>query len=120
GDSIIPATEPNWSDVSDRCVALLSRTKDLRIVMQLILAQLRVRGMPGLRDGLTLLRQMIERHWSGLHPQLDPDDASDPAQRMTIVSALSPPPGSYNDAMEFRRRVREAVLVQSRQFGRFS
>ena len=50
-----PAEEPNWSDVADRCKELLERTKDLRVVLWLSVAMLRVEGVPGLRDGLAFL-----------------------------------------------------------------
>ncbi len=120
GDSVVAAQEPNWRDVRERCTDLLARSKDLRLVLHLTLALLRLEGLAGFRDGLALLHGLLERFWGDLHPRLDPEDDNDPTERMNIVSSLSPPAGVYQDPMQFLRRVREAPLCASRSLGRFS
>jgi type VI secretion system protein ImpA len=59
-------------------------------------AALRVEGLAGFRDGLRLIRGLLEKFWGDLHPLLDPDDNNDPQQRLNILSGLTAPrnPGS--------------------------
>ena len=101
GATIIPAEDPDWKQLRARCADLLGRTKDLRVVMHLALASVKLDGIPGLRDGLALLRGVLERYWEQVHPQLDPGDGNDPLVRMNIISGLTEP-------LLFRRSIREA------------
>ena len=119
GDTVIPAEEPNWREVKDKADELWGRSRDLRVLLYRALADLKLRGLPGLRDGLVLLQGLVDRQWDNLHPRLDPDDNNDPTQRLNIVAALAAPPESFGDPMMFQRRVREAPLTDSRQLGRF-
>lgn len=54
--------------------ALCEKTKDLRIACHLTEAAMQHWGIAGLRDGLILLRRMVEQFWDTLAPELDPDD----------------------------------------------
>jgi type VI secretion system protein ImpA len=119
GDSVIEAQGANWREVAAHGLALLERTKDLRVILHLTLAALKLEGLPGLRDGLAVLRAALERHWDAVHPQLDPEDP-DPIERVNVIASLAVPEGSYQDPMEFIRSVREAPLTDSRQLGRLS
>jgi type VI secretion system protein ImpA len=112
GDTVVPAEEPDWSDVQGKALALLRRTKDLRVAVPLVWALARTEGWAGFRDGLALLRGLLERHWDGVHPALDPDDDNDPTLRVNTIAALGDP-----DKM--LAGLRTAPLVQSGAFGRF-
>ncbi|MCC6229629.1 MAG: type VI secretion system protein TssA [Phycisphaerales bacterium] len=118
GDTIVPGEEPNWREVCDGCLELFARSKDLRVAMLLCLANLRLEGYPGLRDGLRIVKGIVDTYWDGLFPILDPDDGNDPTERMNIVGSLAVPPGSFGDPMRFQDRIREASIVQHRQLGR--
>jgi type VI secretion system protein ImpA len=120
GSTVVQAEEPDWRDVRDKAVALFGRTKDLRVGMHVALASLQLDGVLGLRDGLALLRGLVERYWEQVYPQLDPEDDYDPLERMNILSALSPPAEVYADPMQFRQRARAAALCRSKQLGSFS
>ena len=113
------AEEPNWSEVADKSYDLLRRSKDLRVVMYFTVALLKLEGFAGLRDGLYLLRGLLERFWDNMYPQLDPEDNNDPLERINILSALSPGTVSEQDPMKFRQRAMEVPLCDSRQMGRF-
>ncbi|MBN1764900.1 MAG: type VI secretion system protein TssA [Sedimentisphaerales bacterium] len=117
GDTVVE--EPNWRDMRQRCLDLLSRTKDLRVLQYLNLALIKTEGMAGLRDGLALMHGILEKYWDHVHPQLDPEDNNDPLERMNIMANLSPPPGSYQDPMRFKQRLSEAPLCNSPRMGRF-
>lgn len=120
GDETIPAQQPDWSDVASRAVELLGRSRDLRVTMYLVLAALELEGLSGLRDGLALVRRLLETHWEHLFPQLDPEDDNDPTERINVIEAIAQPEGSFGDPMRFIHRLREAPLTDSRQLGRFS
>ena len=100
----------DWRGVRDRCVKLLARTKDVRVVACLALAQLQLEGITGLGEGLRLLREMLERYWDGVFPELDREDNNDPTRRMNAVASISPPPGARGDVMRFSQRLRETPL----------
>jgi len=114
------AVEPNWREVREKSLELWQRSKDLRIGVSLTIALLKTEGIPGLRDGLSLLRGLLERYWEGLYPQLDPDDNDDPLERINIMQSLSPATVSEQDPMKFRQRLAEVPLCNSNQMGKFS
>ena len=57
-----------------KSLALLPKSKDLRIAVYLTRAAVRTDGLAGLADGLEVLAGFVEKYWDGVHPQLDPDD----------------------------------------------
>ena len=118
-DAPPPVAEPNWREVRDKSLELLRRSKDLRVALYLALALLKTEGLAGLRDGLAVLRGLLERHWDGLYPRLDPDD-NDPFERMTALTSLSPQSVSKQDRMKFRKRILETPLCNSPRLGKFS
>ena len=113
------AEEPNWSDINSRATRLFARSKNLRVAMALMLSSLQREGLPGLRDGLRLLRELIERHWQDLYPRLDPEDENDPTERMNIISSLVTPLGTFGDPMRFLDRLHHTSLTKSTQLGKF-
>ncbi|WP_034430591.1 type VI secretion system protein TssA [Candidatus Contendibacter odensensis] len=113
GNTIIPAEPPNWGGIKKMALGLLSRTKDLRVAVYLTRALLYTDGLEGFRDGLVLLRGLIEQFWDEVHPKLDPDDGYDSTLRVNIVEVLI-------DPEETLRSLKEWPLVVSRVAGRFS
>jgi len=81
---------------------------------------LRIEGMPGFHRGLLLIRGFLERYWDSLYPRLDPEDNNDPTERVNILASLITPLGSFDDPMQFLRRIRQAKLSESPRIGRFS
>jgi type VI secretion system protein ImpA len=117
---LIPPEEPVWQLVADLGVGLLARTKNLRVILIVATALLETEGLPGLRDGVQLLRGVIENQWETFFPRLDPDDNNDPLERMNIIASLAAPMGAFGDPFRFIERVQRAPLASSRQLGRFS
>ena len=113
GDSVIPAQEPDWRAVRDAAAALFKRSKDLRVSDYLTRALLRLDGFSGLSQGLAVTHGLLTQYWDDLHPQLDEFDNFDPTIRVNILLSLSDPSTVLHG-------VREAPLVVSRPFGRFS
>jgi type VI secretion system protein ImpA len=114
------AEPPNWKKVQDRCLQLFGRSKDLRIVMTLAASSLELDGLPGFREVLFLVKGLIERYWSAVHPQLDPADNYDPLQRMNLVASLATPIGTFQDPLRILERLRAIPLSNSVQMGHFS
>lgn len=113
GDKEIPAEEPDWAKVGELAQALLTKSKDLRVVMHLMRSLIQTEGYAGFAAGLTLLRGLIVDHWEFVYPRLDPEDKFDPTERLNILEEL-------NDTQKLLIYVRTATLVTSREFGRFS
>ncbi len=113
GSTVIPAEEPNWREVKSQALAILPKSKDLRVGVYLARAAVRTDGLAGLADGLSVLSGFVERYWDGMHPQLDPDDGNDPTLRINSLASLG-------DGQAMLKGVREATLVASRALGRFS
>jgi type VI secretion system protein ImpA len=89
GDTVAPGTEPDWKSVQQQSLALLAKTRDLRIAVYLTKALLRTGGWAGFGQGLALVRGLIEKYWDdGLHPRLDPDDGNDPTIRINVIKEL--------------------------------
>lgn len=110
GDTLIPAEEPAWGDIRTSAVALLGRSKDLRVAALLARALVRTANFAGFLPGMQLIREMLERYWDGVHPRLDPEDANDPTMRMNALAPLV-------DIEAMLRDLRDACLVDSRHHG---
>lgn len=91
GDTKIPASEPDWREVERLSLALLTRTKDLRIVAWLTLASTHLHGIADFADGLKLALTLCEQYWDSIHPRIEVDGDSDPYLRMNAIAAFSVP-----------------------------
>ena len=63
--------------------ALTKQGKDLQVAAWLTEALLRLEGLAGLRQGLELMRRMLETYWEGVHPR--PDEDGDLEMRATAL-----------------------------------
>ncbi|MEO7207605.1 MAG: type VI secretion system protein TssA [Steroidobacteraceae bacterium] len=113
GDSVKPAQEPDWRDVTERAETLMGRTRDLRVAVALTHALLRTEGLQGFAAGLSLIKGLLEGQWDSVHPQLDADDNNDPTLRVNSLLSLAASDGVL-------KAVREVPLVASKTLGRFS
>ena len=113
GDTIIPAEEPNWLEVRQMGMELVTRTKDLRVVCVLARALLLTEGFTAFEESLALVQGYLERFWPSVHPQLDPDDDNDPAVRVNTLSSLT-------DQSTTIKTLRSVPMVSSRMLGNFS
>lgn len=109
GDAIQPAEPPQWRAIEQTSVALLQRSKDLRITHFLLQSALALEGVAGLSTSLSLIQQLLEQYWADLYPQLDADDDNDPTVRVNALSGLACDTNV--------RLLRESVLIRSRAFG---
>jgi type VI secretion system protein ImpA len=112
GETVIPGEEPDWRQVKSLAVALLGKTRDLRVGVTLTRALMVTDGVEGIADGLSLMRGWVDNMWDALHPQLDPADP-DPIQRTNTLAALD----DYDAAV---RAARDMPIVAAPRVGRFS
>jgi type VI secretion system protein ImpA len=112
GDKILPAEDPDWSDVEDKAVAVLAESHDLRAAVYYGRAVLYSDGLSGLDLITTYIVGLLEQYWDTCHPQLDEDDG-DPTMRINAIQGLA---GSDQVIKSLRR----TSLTASRMFGKMS
>lgn len=121
GNSVKEGKEPDWRLAKNLAIDIFARTKDLNVAMTLLAALICNDGLPGLAGGLKLLKGLLEQHWDGFHPRIDPEEKEDPfLERMNIVSSLAAPPSAVGDPRRFQANIRMAPLCRSKQLGSFS
>lgn len=111
GDTVIAAVEPDWREVDSLAQALLGRTKDLRVVAWLALANTHLQGVSAYAGGLKLMLSLCEQFWDELHPRIEVDGDTDPYLRMNAISAFSGTEFSGEDRLI--QALRGATLVKS-------
>lgn len=102
GETVIAAEPPDWRDVEKKALALLTRTKDLRITALLTRAWTSLRDIEGAADGLELIADLIEAYWPSLHPM---PEEGDYFMRMNALAFLE-------DASGFLLQLRQAPLAR--------
>ncbi len=116
GDSIIPATPPNWKQVQRDAAALMEITRDLRIIVWWTVARLANDGIGGLLDGLEVIRELSTTQWDNLWPV--PDDG-DVQERLSALLTLSPQPGAFNADMTVIQLLSTIPLCKSAALGSY-
>lgn len=91
GEKVYAGKIPEWATVQQCCMALLAQSLDLRIAVLLARARLESECLGGFSQALTIVALLVEHHWEGVHPQLDPDDAHDPTLRLNVLAELCSP-----------------------------
>ena len=112
GDSVIEAEDADWQQVRKQSLELLSRTKDIRVLIYLIRSTLHTDDLTGFRDTLVLLEGLLKQYWEPIYPRLDEED-NDPTMRINALSALC-------DDETVLHPLRMTPLVNSRMLGHFS
>jgi len=112
GDAVLAAEPPDWRKTREIAGALFARGKDLRIANYLVRSALALDGLPGLAEGLALVRELLGRYWDDLYPRLDHEDHDDPTLRLNTLAELAGEP--------VLRLLRDAPLLHSRAFGPLS
>jgi type VI secretion system protein ImpA len=107
-----PAEEPQWKEVREAAIEVLSQSKHLEASVLLTVSLVKTGGVEGLRDGLAVVRGITENYWPDLYPKLDPDDNNDPRERLNILSNLS--------GNKFSLDLRQIVLCDSTALGRIT
>ena len=104
GDTITAAVPPDWKQVRRMAGELVLRSRDLRLVLHLLRANLALHGIEGLVDGARLIERLLDERWDSVHPQLDADDNMDPMLRINSLAILA-------DASTILKDLKEATLI---------
>lgn len=112
GDKILPAEDPDWSDVRDKALGVLEVSHDLRAAVYFGQASLHSDGLVGLDNSVAYVVGCLSEHWETCHPQPDEDDG-DVTMRVNAIRGLA---GSD----QVIRSLRSAALTDSRMFGRIT
>jgi type VI secretion system protein ImpA len=91
-----PAEPPEWGELRQKSTEFLAESKHLRAAIFLTCSALKTGGLAGFRDGVELIRGLLENYWVEVYPLLDPEDNSDPTQRLNILSALTAARGTIS------------------------
>ena len=113
GDSITPAVPPEWKVVRKMAGDLLERSRDLRLAVYLLRAELALVGIDGMASGLRLIERLLDERWDSVHPELDADDDNDPMLRINSLAVLT-------DSGSVLRDLKEATLVLMPGLGPFT
>lgn len=92
------ATPPDWRAVREQADALFERTRDLRLALLWLRAQLHLEGARAFAPGLRLLTGLLQDQWEGLHPRPDEGD-DDPYARANALGVLPQMEGVLGDLM---------------------
>jgi len=111
--------EPDWGKVAQQSFSLLQGSRNLRVALYFALALLVTEGLPGLREGLYVVRGLLEHFWDDLYPRLDPEDGNDPIERVNTLLCLSSEPAGDGDPLCFRPRLLRVPLCNSPRMGKF-
>jgi type VI secretion system protein ImpA len=109
GDTVIPAVEPDWRKVDSQARDLLERTRDLRVVAWLTLANIQTSGVEAFSAGIKLVRQLCENFWDDVHPRVEVDGENDPYLRVSALAAFAGSEFSGEDRI--LQALRAAVLL---------
>lgn len=101
------AEPPDWRKVRDAAAALLGRTRDLRVAMLWVRANVHLEEFAAVPDGLRLLRGLLHNFWDDLHPKPEDGDAY---ARLNVLALLSEVEGMVGD-------VRNSLVVRNRSVG---
>jgi type VI secretion system protein ImpA len=104
GETITPAVPPDWKVVRRMAGELLERSRDLRLAIHMVRANLALSGVQGLADAVTLIERLLDARWDSVHPALDADDDNDPTLRINSLAILA-------DSGTLVRELKEATLV---------
>ncbi len=107
-----PAEPPDWRELREKTAAYLRDSKHLRPATLLCCSLLKTAGLPGFRDGLQLIRGLVEKYWGSVYPLLDPEDNNDPTYRLNLLAALTAPRGSVTGWLAVIDNLYAAPLCQ--------
>lgn len=95
------ATPPDWRAVRQQAEALFDRSRDLRIALLWLRAQLQLEGFIAFAPGLQLLVGLLEQQWDSVHPMLDEADG-DAFARANALAVLPRTEGVLGDLLQSR------------------
>jgi type VI secretion system protein ImpA len=118
GDFTSEAETVNWGEVSKDAEILLLRSKDIRLLIIWLRAQVNINGAQGLATGLSLLRELLSQYPQELHPSMEVDGEKDEFYRANALSALLEITGLLNEIRQIYLSKNNAFRLQVRDIER--
>jgi type VI secretion system protein ImpA len=118
GDFVKIPEAPNWREIERDCRRMLSRTRDITILLLFLRCRIHLEEAQGLREGLVLLLGWLERYPDHVHPQLQIEGEADPTVRANALLALTDPEGIFGDLREIVLSKSSAARLQIRDVER--
>lgn len=118
GDFTSETEAINWGEVSKDAEALLLRSKDVRLLIIWLRAQVNISGAQGLATGLSLLRELLSQYPQELHPNIEVDGERDEFYRANALSALLEITGLLNEIRQIYLSKNNAFRLQIRDIER--
>jgi type VI secretion system protein ImpA len=106
----------DWSKIGRDARVLLAKGRDLRVQILLVRSLLATAGLPGLAQGLELVRRSLEEYWDSIHPVLDPEQQEAGEQALQRLSAL----GQFTVTEGLLADLRRAPIVRASGLGTLS
>ena len=89
-----PAEPPDWRELKGKSAEYLAQSRHLGAAMMFGCSSLQTGGLAGFRDGMQLIRGLVEQFWPTVYPLLDVEENNDPTQRLNLLGALNSPRGT--------------------------
>ena len=106
GRDTLLSAETDWSEIRQRSLDALGQSRDLRVLVYLAAATLRLEGIAPFCAVLAVADRWITQHWELVFPRV----ADDALLRKNALSCLA-------DPMAIVAHFRRAAIVTHRQFG---
>ncbi len=112
--------QPDWKEVRKVTERLFGGCKHVKLALVYAGIGLQKDGLPGFRDGLSLLLAWLERYWDTIYPQLD-KDLSDPYEQMVSrVNELRNLTNHDIGGISMLSWLYGATICRSRSFGKLN
>jgi type VI secretion system protein ImpA len=106
GRDTLLSAETDWSEIRQRSLDTLAQSRDLRVLVHLAAATLRLEGIAAFCAVLKVAERWIIEHWESVFPRVS-DDA---LLRKNALSCLA-------DPVAIVAHFRRSAIVSNRQFG---
>ena len=100
GDFVSETTNISWGEVLEDVEQLLSRSKDIRLLILWIRAQIYKHGAQGLFTGLGLLHEILTQYPEETYPTLEQDGERDEMYRASALNELVNPEGMLKEVRQ--------------------
>ncbi|GHU47155.1 hypothetical protein AGMMS50289_21920 [Betaproteobacteria bacterium] len=118
GDFVKAPETPNWREIGQECLQMLSRTRDIPILLLLLRCRLHLVQARGLREILEILLEWLEHYPEHVHPQILIEGEQDPTVRANALLALVDYEGVLGDLRELVLSKSSAMRLQIRDVER--
>lgn len=97
GNTIIPASEPDWTKARSLGLTLLGKSLDFRVAIAVARSYTHREGLAGAVKGVQLVSSLVQHQWQHAHPSLEFDGEYDALPRSNAIALLGSEQGMLGD-----------------------